>query len=79
MDDEKCRYCERYHVRGDEFFDLQADPCELRNIINDPRSEFYKKMLNEYIASIKPVQPGEKVQFDDEELVNQRLKSLGYF
>ncbi len=78
LNDEKCYYCERYHSKEDEFYDLQADPAELNNIINDPKHEFYKNALDEFTASIKPVKPGEKVTFDDEEAVNQRLRSLGY-
>jgi len=79
LNDQKCYYCRRYHSRGDEFYDLEADPLEQNNIIDDPKHVFYKNALDEYAASCKPVEPGKEVKFEDEEAVNQRLRSLGYF
>ncbi|MBN2375455.1 MAG: sulfatase [Sedimentisphaerales bacterium] len=78
LDDEKCAYCERYHSKGDEFYDLEADPDEENNIISDPGHEKYKEHLEEFIHNLKKPEKGKVVEFDDEEEINKRLKALGY-
>jgi hypothetical protein len=78
LDEEKCTYCEKYHSRGDEFYDLKADPSEANNIIHDPRHEWYKEHLEKFVHNLKKPEKGQMVEFDDEEEINQRLKALGY-
>ena len=78
LDDEPCAYCERYHSREDEFYDLRADPGETKNIIHDPEHKKYKEQLERFIGSLSKPKQGQKVEFDDEEETNRRLKALGY-
>jgi arylsulfatase A-like enzyme len=79
MNDQKCRYCQVYHSKTDEFYDLYNDPKELNNIIDNPKSlEYLKKMENFFNLLPKP-KPGKITNFSDEFIVNEKLKSLGYF
>ena len=71
-------YCGKYHFRGDEFYDLQKDPQEKNNIIDNVKSLRYKEKLDEYISSLQRPIVGEHVSFEDEQKINEKLKALGY-
>lgn len=78
LDQEKCVLCQKYHSKGDEFYDLKADPREEKNIIHDPKHIKYKNELARYISTLEKPQEGREVTFEDEEEVNKRLEALGY-
>ena len=78
LNQEKCYLCMKYHSRGDEFYDLQADPDEKVNIIDNPKHKQYKIRLEEYISALEKPKEGRQVKFEDEEEVNKRLEALGY-
>jgi len=78
LSNQKCYYCKKHHCEGDEFYDLQADPQEINNIIHDPKHKDYKDEMERYIESLSKPREGKKVEFEDEKEVHKRLKSLGY-
>ncbi len=78
LDQEKCVLCQKYHSKTDEFYDLQSDPQEETNIIDDPRHEKYKNKLARYISALDKPKEGQEVTFEDEEEVNKKLEALGY-
>lgn len=78
LNQEECILCQKYHSKTSEFYDLQNDPGELKNIIDDPRHQKYKDELARYIESLEKPREGREVTFDDEEEVNKRLETLGY-
>lgn len=78
LNDQPCSYCKKYHFRGDEFYDLQKDPQEKNNIIDNVKSLRYKEKLDAYIRSLRKPIVGEHVSFEDERKINEKLKALGY-
>jgi arylsulfatase A-like enzyme len=78
LNDDKCLYCQKYHSRGDEFYDLQSDPQEVVNRIDDPRRATYKDELQRYIDTLAKPREGQRVAFEDEDEINKRLRALGY-
>jgi arylsulfatase A-like enzyme len=78
LNDEPCLYCERYHSKGDEFYDVQADPEEKNNIIGDAKHRDYKDELEKYINTLAKPKEGQEATFQDEEEINRRLQALGY-
>lgn len=78
LDKMKCSYCQKYHSEGDEFYDLQADPGEKKNIIADERRLIYERALEQYIAGREGPAKSREVTFNDEEEVNSKLRALGY-
>ena len=78
MSDGKCKYCEKYHCQGDEFYDLKNDPEENKNIIQNPKHKTYKKELDNYFNSLTKPIVRQKVAFGDEKEVERKLQDLGY-
>jgi len=79
LDDQPCKYCEKYHCETNEFYDMESDPTELNNIHTDPNSAIYLEQLNKYIASLDQPVAGSDASFQDEKEVGEMLKALGYF
>jgi len=78
LNDDMCLYCQKYHARGDEFYNLKNDPKEENNIIEDPKHKMYKQELDNYINALAKPLEGREIEFDDEEEITKRLEALGY-
>lgn len=86
----ECRYCGIVHGEREELYDLQADPKELRNIAKEQPelcSSFSKKIDAEWpslsadqTAALQEVAGEAQADYDaaDQQVVEQRLKDLGY-
>ncbi|GAB7018249.1 sulfatase family protein [Halostagnicola bangensis] len=84
--DPTCRYCERSHGASEQLYDLEGDPEETDDLV-DERPEKAAELRDELAASISAHEArsetsdgsdGEGVEYDDEEEVLDRLESLGY-
>jgi len=78
LNDEQCIYCQKYHSKGDEFYDLQSDPEEKENIVSNPKHREYKDELEKYIDALDKPKEGKEAAFGDEQEINKRLQALGY-
>lgn len=79
-----CRYCDVQHAPDTELYDVVADEDELTNIAEDNAEKVaelrkYGDRKAEEFESRKPSPAsGEKVTYDDEQEVEERLEALGY-
>ncbi|MBN2313742.1 MAG: sulfatase [Sedimentisphaerales bacterium] len=79
LNNDMCLYCKKYHSKGDEFFNVQTDPYELNNIIDDDiKHKEYRDELDQYINTLSKPEEGRQVTFDDEKEINEQLEALGY-
>jgi arylsulfatase A-like enzyme len=78
LDDAKCSFCQIYHSKMDELFDLVNDPYELQNIWDEQAGAPYKLKLENFINSLSKPSDFEAPSFEDERDVLERLKALGY-
>ncbi len=76
-----CGYCDTVHGERQELFDLRTDPDERDNVVTErpERAEALAERLRAYFGSLETPQTGEeRVHYDDEEQVMERLEDLGY-
>jgi arylsulfatase A-like enzyme len=79
-----CRYCDVQHASEIEFYDLVKDPNETENIVKNSEDRVSKlqrygdKKAKEYNKKRPKVDTEEKVTYEDEKEVKDRLEALGY-
>jgi len=77
----RCGYCETVHGERQELYTVREDPGETENLVED-RPEVTDRLtaeLDAYHDSLCPVKTGdERVRYEDEEAVLDRLEDLGY-
>ncbi|WP_226022862.1 sulfatase [Halomicrobium salinisoli] len=74
-----CRYCGVSHAATEELYDLEADPHEQRNIV-DERPEVAAELaerLSAWVDSLDGPTEG-RVQVEDSDEAMQRLEDMGY-
>jgi arylsulfatase A-like enzyme len=82
--DTVCRYCDVQHGSEVEFYDLVNDPGELENITRVREGDVEKlrgygdEMATKFEKRRPDIAKREKVVYDDESEVEERLKALGY-
>ena len=77
----RCGYCDREHGSRTELYDLRSDPEETENLADEREDlvERFRDSLNEFGRTHTPVETGdERITYDDEEEVMERLEDLGY-
>ena len=79
-----CRYCDVQHAPDTELYDVVADEDELTNIAEDNAEkvaelrEYGDRKAEEFESRKPSPASGEKVTYDDEQEVEERLEALGY-
>lgn len=77
----RCGYCDREHGDRTELYDLQVDPGETTNLV-DARDDIvarFRELLADFERSQTVVETAdERVTYNDEEEVMERLEDLGY-
>ncbi|QSW84112.1 sulfatase family protein [Natrinema longum] len=82
LDDGTCRYCDRQHAAREELYNLEEDPEENRNVIEENRdiaTDLSARMEDrvEELTQNRSESDGE-ITYDDEEEMMDRLEALGY-
>jgi arylsulfatase A-like enzyme len=85
-----CRYCSKVHEGPEELYDLENDPKEKKNIVNEhiSQAEFLKEQLKLIIDDLN-IKKSERIKHnsnrkmynalsEDEELLKKRMRVLGY-
>lgn len=80
--DTTCRYCGLEHAGPEELYDLEADPRETTNFVEERsgKTRSLEKRYEEITEEFLEVESEERgaVEYEDEEEVIERLKELGY-
>ncbi|MDY6765989.1 MAG: sulfatase [Candidatus Nanohaloarchaea archaeon] len=77
----RCGRCGMVHGAAEELYDLEADPAEEENLVEEQpgTAAELSDRLDAFQEGLSyPDTAGEAVQYDDEEAVKERLEDLGY-
>lgn len=80
-DSYRCAYCETVHGDERELYDLQDDPAEERNLIDEqPKvaADLDDRLTSYFHSLAYPDESDDRVEYDDEEEILNRLEDLGY-
>lgn len=78
-----CRYCDQPHWEEAELYDLKNDPGEIHNIASErpELAENLRERAEDLARQFRTEATGvedEEITYDDEEVVEERLRQLGY-
>lgn len=77
----ECGYCKTVHGSERELFDLEADPQECQNVINDQRhvAEMFDSRYETFVTNlVDPQETRDDVRYENEDEVLDRLEAIGY-